>query len=122
MATDSNTSSQLRVGIMVGLFRCRQIKDMSGNNYMRLTKKEEAWLARFRKPMEAAPKSLNKKISSYTIGDDWITMYDLNKYTTYFDKHPVSSNDIRDQGELVSGSDSVIGVVQFPFSVESTAG
>ena len=89
---------------------------------MRLTKKEEAWLARFRKPMEAAPKSLNKKISSYTIGDDWITMYDLNKYTTYFDKHPVSSNDIRDQGELVSGSDSVIGVVQFPFSVESTAG
>lgn len=86
---------------------------------MELTKKEEAWLARFRKTMEAAPTSLSKKVSSYTIGDSDIHLYDLDKFTSYFETNA--------EGEdyhctLVERSGSSIESVNFPFSVEATAG
>lgn len=86
---------------------------------MRLTKKEEAWLSRFRKTMAAAPVSIGKKISAYTIGDDDITIYDLEKFRSHFEKH--------DEGDeyhctMVEMADAKIEHINFPFAVEATAG
>lgn len=89
---------------------------------MKLTKKEIAWFDRFRKTLAAAPKSLHKKVSSYTIGDDEITLYDLKKFEEYFRKNPLNGRDISDHCQLVDKSDSEIESFSFPFSIESTAG
>ena len=89
---------------------------------MKLTRKEEAWLERFRKTMTAAPDSLRKKISSYTMGDDNIMLYDVNKFELYFEVYPLNSRDISDHCTLVEKSDSEIEYIPFPFKVESTAG
>ena len=88
---------------------------------MELTKKEIAWLDRFRKTMAAAPKTLNKKVSSYTIGDNDITLYDLKKFEEHFRKNALKRNH-PDHCDLVVESDSEIEKINFPFSVESTAG
>jgi len=89
---------------------------------MKLTKKEQAWLDRLEKLLSAAPKSLDKKVSSYTVGDADIVLYDRAKYEKHFEENPVPYTDNRDQCSLVSDSDSEIVTFDFPFSIESTAG
>ena len=95
---------------------------MSGVRVMEFTKKETAWLDRYRKTMKAAPKTLNKKVSSYTIGDNEITLYDLKKFEEYFRKNPLNSRDVSDHCQLVDKSDSKIESFSYPFAIESTAG
>ena len=90
---------------------------------MKLTKKEDAWLERFRKTMAAAPDSLSRKISAYSTGDNNITIYDIQKYDSYFEENPIShTSDSRDQCTLVNDSESELEVIYFPFLIESTAG
>ncbi len=86
---------------------------------MELTKKEEAWLERFRKTMAAAPFSLFDKVSAYTIGDNDITLYDEKMLSDYIKANP---EDERDQGLLVESAGAELEVITFPFRVDSTAG
>lgn len=87
---------------------------------MKLTKKEEAWLARFEKCMAAAPKSLGKKVSSYTVGDPFITIFDKD---LVWDYEATLSNDSRkDMCQIVDEIEGEILTVYFPFNIESTAG
>ena len=83
-----------------------------------LTKKEQAWLDRFKKTMAAAPESLREKISSYTIGDSEIILYDKVKFNDFFS----GSHQDKYHCELVEDSESEICSVQFPFDVEATSG
>lgn len=89
---------------------------------MKLTNKEQAWLKRFEKTMGSAPKSLRNKIWSYTIGDDYIVLYDKDKFDEYYKENPEPRLSLSDQYELVDRADCRLGVIDFPFPIESTAG
>lgn len=89
---------------------------------MNLTKKEQAWLKRFEKTMDAAPYSLIKKMSSFTIGDDYIVLYDLVKFNKYHDENPQAQQSIKDHHHLVDDADCRLQEIPFPFCIESTAG
>lgn len=87
---------------------------------MKLTKKEEAWLLRLEKCLASAPVSLNKKVQAYTIGDNDITLYDLEKQTEYEDK--LHERDTPDKGVMVYEAGTYLNNFVFPFGIESTAG
>ena len=89
---------------------------------MKLTKKEQAWLKRFEKTMDAAPSSLIKKMSSFTIGDNYIVLYDLVKFDEYYKENPEPFGCIKDHHQLVSDADCRLQEISFPFCIESTAG
>lgn len=93
---------------------------------MNLNRKETAWLSRFYKTMAAAPGSLAGKVGSYTVGDQFIVLFDQVKFDDYIqgkhDTHSSGMYDERDKCIEVDASESEIGSVSFPFSVESTAG
>lgn len=86
----------------------------------KLTKKELEWLDRFQTTMAAAPESLKHKLSSFTVGDNDITIYDKVKFDSFFEGDPSALNN--DQCLLVEESKSEVVKVGFPFAVESTAG
>lgn len=85
---------------------------------MKLTKKEQAWLDRLRKTLDAKPMSLMGKIGAYTIGDNDITLYDLKAFDEYYSE----GEPCRDKCELVGESDTALESISFPFCIESTAG
>lgn len=85
---------------------------------VKFTKKEQAWLERLEKTLAAAPKSLSKKVCSYTIGDNDITLYDSKKVDDYI----AEKGDQRDRCVDVDRADAEITRFVFPFTVESTAG
>jgi len=87
---------------------------------MKLTKKEEAWLVRLEKCLDAAPISLNKKVSSYNIGDSEIILYDRVKQEGYEDS--LSEHEISDKCIMVADCGSQLCSFMFPFGIESTAG
>jgi hypothetical protein len=88
---------------------------------MKLTKKEQAWFKRLQKCLDAAPESLTNKISSYTIGDDDVTVYDKAKLKEYFNNNPrVEVEDYLCTS--VDAADAKIYCLEFPFSVEATSG
>jgi len=89
---------------------------------MKLTKKEEAWIERFKNTMASAPETLGSKMSSYTIGDNEITLYDKEVFDNYFEENPEHSWSSLDHCALVEESSSELMYIRFPFSVESTAG
>ena len=89
---------------------------------MNLTIKEQAWLKRFKKTMDAAPRSLCNKIWSFTIGDDYISLYDKVKFDEYYKKNPEPHQSITDHCNLVDKANCRLCVVDFPFPIESTAG
>ena len=89
---------------------------------MKLNKKETAWLVRLRKTLAAAPISLDGKLSSYTVGDRDITLYDKVKFTEYYKDNPIPLHDIRYHCTLVEDSESELQDLVFTFSIESTAG
>ncbi len=87
---------------------------------MKLTKKEEAWLLRLEKCLASAPESLSKKVSSYTTGDNTVTLFDTAKRDTYERKLP--SYGVTDMCTIVVDSCSEVSTLVFPFVIESTAG
>ena len=88
---------------------------------MKLTKKELAWFARLQKCLNSAPDSLTKKVTSYTIGDADVTVYDKTKLEDYLNNNPSADSD-RYVCTNVEAADSEIYRLEFPFSVEATSG
>ncbi len=86
---------------------------------MKLTKKEEAWLLRLEKCLAAAPKSLGKKVSSYTLGDNDIILFDKVKQEVYEDS---LRHEARDKCVEVANCGTELVNIVFPFNIESTAG
>lgn len=89
---------------------------------LKLTKKEQAWLERFKKTMAAAPDSLHEKIWAHTIGDNDITLYNRGKFISHFENNPSDEGYNDDHCTLVEKAEAEIAVIRFPFPVESTAG
>ena len=77
-----------------------------------LNKKEQAWVDRVQKALDACPASLRRRADSYTIGDNDITVFDKNKYI----------DTGRDVCIDVGDSKAKIANIVFPFGVASTAG
>lgn len=77
-----------------------------------LTKQEQEWIKKVQKALDACPGSLKDRALSYTIGDNYITIFDNAKY-----------NDTgKDVCIDVQNSDAELAVFTFPFEVWSTAG
>lgn len=80
-----------------------------------LTKREEAWLKRLQKTLDACP---SKRLGFYTIGDPSVGVYD-NRYEDII-------YDIADEGgefcNAVRDANAYICDITFPNPVESTAG
>ena len=89
---------------------------------MKLTKVEQKWIDRLTNVLLAAPKGIGDKISSYTIGDSNITIYDEAKFNKYFESDAVTATDRRDHCMLVADANAELYSIWFPFSVESTSG
>ena len=79
---------------------------------MSLNKKEQAWIDRVQKALNACPKSLSSRADSFTIGDPDVVIFDKNKYI----------DTGRDVGIDVESSGAELASLWFPFSVASTAG
>jgi len=77
-----------------------------------LNKKEQAWIDRVQKALDACPESLSVRADSYTIGDPYITIFDNNKYI----------DTGMDVCVGVADSGAELGELVFPFGVASTAG
>lgn len=77
-----------------------------------LNKKEQAWIVRVQKALDACPDSLKKRADSFTIGDPDITIYDKNVFVD-------NGNDVCVD---VDSSNSYLCELTFPFGVASTAG
>lgn len=88
---------------------------------MEFNKRETAWLLRLEKCLAAAPASLGRKVSSYTIGDNAITLYDHEKLEQWQDLNPHKA-DRMDVGPMVTEAKAELDIFVFPFSVESTSG
>lgn len=89
---------------------------------MKLTQKELKWFARLEKCLAAAPESLRKKVSSYTIGDDDIVIFDVKRADTWEDDNLDRNTHTRDRCHIVDASSSRLYKLNLPFVVESTAG
>lgn len=90
---------------------------------MKLTKEELKWFEGLQNYLDNAPTSLTKKsktkkLSSFTTGDDTVTVYDQLKCTEYEDLQYEPG----DKCICVAESDSEILTIKFPFDIESTAG
>lgn len=83
-----------------------------------LTKAELAWLKRLENTVNAAPKSIGKKLAAYTIGGNDICIFHEE---TYQDKED-SNYHSKDVCKVVDESDSEVIRIIFPFSVWSTSG
>lgn len=77
-----------------------------------LNKKEQAWIDRVQKALDACPKSLCDRADSFTIGDPYIVIFDKN---AYIDTGPDVCMDVDKSG-------AELGSFVFPFGVASTAG
>ena len=90
---------------------------------MKLTKAEIQWLKHLQEILDSAPKSFvkkakDRKISSYTIGDNDVVIYDSKTV----DKYEETQRDNLDKCCAVQETDSELFTLMFPFIVESTAG
>ena len=85
-----------------------------------LTKKEQAWVLRVQKALDACP--IKGKFGFYTTGDIYINMYDLRRMEDVFALMD-GSNGVQDFGpacdHLAVNFDESLS---FPSPVESTAG
>ena len=89
---------------------------------MKLTKKEQAWLDRLERTLDAAPKSLFHKVSAFTIGDNYITLYDEKKVDAYSKTIDTTRGISGDMPSLVDNSGGEIREFIFPFKIDSAAG
>tara|TARA_R110000850_G_scaffold146777_3_gene268888 strand:+ start:657 stop:893 length:237 start_codon:yes stop_codon:yes gene_type:complete len=77
-----------------------------------LNKKEQSWLDRVQKALDACPDSLRERADSYTVGDPLIIIFDKNKFI----------DTEMDVCIDVANSDCELGGLVFPFGVASSAG
>ena len=89
---------------------------------MKLTKAEQRWIDKLTNVLLAAPPGIGEKVSSFTIGDNNINIYDKVKFDEYFNSDAVTATDRRDHCMLVADADAELYSIWFPFSVESTSG
>ena len=94
---------------------------------MKLTQAEKKWFERLQRTLAAAPESLKKKrmegkISSYTVGDPFIVVYDEEKLADWKEEQNYMTGYELDVCKMVSFSDAELYHLDFPFAVESTAG
>lgn len=92
---------------------------------MKLTVAEKKWFERLQRTLDAAPKSLAKKgsnfqLSSFTIGDRDINVYDEEKLRAWQEANPLKAEG--DVGPMVDEAEALLLDLQFPFCIESTAG
>jgi len=90
---------------------------------MKLTRKEVEWFEGLQSYLDTAPTSIRnksrlKKLSSFTIGDDDVTVYDEEKCREYEN----IQREAPDKGACVYYSESELFSLKFPFDIESTAG
>ncbi|AUR87422.1 hypothetical protein NVP1101O_011 [Vibrio phage 1.101.O._10N.261.45.C6] len=90
----------------------------------KLSKRDMAWFERLQRVLDAAPTGLDAKISSFTIGDKDITVFDPVKVKDC--EEDMAGEFItwgeRDTGCQVDNADAEIITLRFPFHIESTAG
>jgi hypothetical protein len=77
-----------------------------------LNKKEQAWVDKLQKVLNACPESLKKRADSYTVGVPHITIFDKNKFI----------DTGKDVCMDVESSNAELAFIRFPFGVASTAG
>ena len=77
-----------------------------------LNKKEQAWVARVQKALDACPESLKNRADSFTVGDPTIFIFDKNVF--------IDTGD--DICADVENSCAELGELVFPFGVASSAG
>lgn len=82
-----------------------------------LTKKEEAWLRRMQKALNACP---SKRLGFYTIGDADISIYDRSREDEI--NALMETGKASDFCVAVEDLSARLGVLDFPFQVHSTAG
>ena len=92
---------------------------------MKLTVAEKKWFERLQRTLDAAPKSLEKKgsnfqLSSFTIGDRDINVYDEEKLRDWQAANPRKADG--DVGPMVDEAGALLLDLVFPFCIESTAG
>lgn len=78
-----------------------------------LSKREEAWIRRLQKTLDACP---TKRLGFFTIGDPDVSIYDNR-----FDQHLDAFSD-SDFCTAVDRLDVRLGEIVFPDAVQSTAG
>ena len=94
---------------------------------MKLTQAEKKWFDRLQRTLAAAPaslkkKSISKKISSYTVGDPFIIVYDEEKLADWKEEQNYMTGYELDVCKMVTYADAQLYHLDFPFAVESTAG
>lgn len=83
----------------------------------KLTNEEAAWIKKLQKVLDACP---SDRIGAYTIGDANITLYDRGLGAEINEIY--DSRDDVDFCKAVAEVDAELGLLNFPFPVESTAG
>lgn len=82
-----------------------------------LTEDERKWIKKLQKVLNECP---SRRMSSYTTGDNDITIYDIAA-----DASELSDNAARDSNDwcnVVEATGTRLAVIKFPFAVQSTAG
>ena len=88
---------------------------MKNKNLLSLTEEEQQWIQNLRELAKAAPTTLKGKISSYTTGDNDITLYINQLNEQYRDADKDICVQVEEQNlEIIR--------IDFPFTIESTSG
>lgn len=85
-----------------------------------LSEDEKKWLRKLDLLLAKAPATLADKVSSYTMGDSDIILFDNQKVKKHLDN--LGSEDVPDVSQLVENAGSDTRVFKFPFMIESAAG
>jgi hypothetical protein len=83
-----------------------------------LTAKEKVWIARLQKCLDQCP---SKRLAAYTVGDNDITLYD-SSFDAEIEIIMSNPSNSQDFCQVASELDAIIEVINFPFTVHSTAG
>lgn len=87
-----------------------------------LSKADKAWVASVQRAI--SKKRRGSRIRAYIIGDDQIVLYDKNVYDAYV-AAKVAKNPMWIESDVcvtVNDSGAYLAEINFPFTVESTAG
>lgn len=87
-----------------------------------LTDDEKKWLRKLDLLLAKAPSTLAGKVSTYTTGDNNITMFDKRKVDAYIESLGFRENHNDERCTEVEKAGSDTRVFRFPFAIESTAG
>jgi ribose 5-phosphate isomerase len=82
-----------------------------------LTSDEQKWIRKLQRVLNECP---SNRMSSFTIGDSNITIYDISADKSE-SAHNIARN-CNDWCNVVEDTGTKLAVIKFPFSVQSTAG